>query len=444
MKNLLLILFLFFQALVNAQIISTVAGNGLGGYGGDGNPATNASIGGAGGIVFDVYGNYYFAEDNNSIRKVSSSGIISTIAGNGVTGNIGDGGSATAAEFNGPSFVAMDDSGNLFISDFYNNKIRKINFTTGIITTIAGNGIGTYGGDGGQATAASLYSPDGIAFDSYNNLYISDDANGRIRKVNTAGIITTIAGGGGGTTDGIQATSANISTNGGIWIDKYNNLYYCDNNKIRKINLVSGIINTVTGNGSSGFGGDGGLATNAELFFPRDIIVDAFGNMYISDVDNNRIRMVNSSGIINTIVGNGAGVFYGDGGPASAAEVYSPRGLALDSCSNLYIVDNGNYRIRKVAYSTCNALGSTEITNNNEISIYPNPVYDELNITNLKTPATYRLLSIVGAAAQQGTLKQGNNTISIQSIPNGMYMLEIIPLSFGEGQGEVVTKIVKQ
>jgi len=275
-------------------------------------------------------------------------------------------------------------------------------------------------------------------------LYISDDANQRIRKVNTTGIITTIAGGGVGTGDGIAATSAMIMPDGGLFIDKLNNLYYCDGNKIRKINLASGIISTIAGNGLSSFGGDGGLATNAALWFPRDIIIDPFGNLYISDVDNNRIRAVNSSGIINTIVGNGAGAFYGDGGPASAAEVYSPRGLALDSCSNLYIVDNGNYRIRKVAYSTCNALGSTEITNNNEISMYPNPTYDELNINNLKTPATYRLLSIVGAAVQQGGLKEGNNTISIQSIPNGMYMLEITPLSFVEGQGEVVNKIVKQ
>ena len=218
----------------------------------------------------------------------STTGIITTIAGNGIAGYSGDGGLATNAELNNPYGVAVDSNGNIYIADTNNNRIRKVNSTTGIITTIAGNGTAGYSGDGGLATNAELYYPYGVAVDSNGNIYIADTYNNRIRKVNsTTGIITTIAG-----------------------------------------------------NGTAGYSGDGGPATNAQLNYPYGVAVDSSGNIYIADTDNNRIRKVNSTtGIITTIAGNGNPGYSGDGGPATNAELYDPSGVAVDSNGNIYIAD---------------------------------------------------------------------------------------------------------
>jgi len=279
---------------------------------------------------------------------------IYTVAGNGVSGYSGDGGAATAAKLTLPAGVATDASGNVYVCDLWNNRIREVN-TSGIISTFAGNGTGSYSGDGGPATAATLSSPYGVAVDASGNIYIADYNNNRIRKVNTSGIISTFAGNGtaGYSGDGGAATAATISSPFDVAVDASGNVYFSDtgNDVIRKVN-TSGIISTIAGNGTTGFSGDGGLATAAELNFPRGVAVDASGNVYIADASNNRIRKVNTSGIISTIAGNGGGGFSGDGGLATAAALNGPAGVAVDASGHIYISDANNYRVRELKSTT--------------------------------------------------------------------------------------------
>src|SRR6267143_711547 len=276
---------------------------------------------------------------------------INTVAGGGA----GDGGAATSASLNFPSGVALDASGNLYIADQYNHRIRKVAAATGIITTVAGNGSPTFAGDGGAATSASLWSPTGVALDASGNLYIADYNNHRIRKVAAAtGIITTVAGNGGASFagDGGAATSASLNYPFGVALDASGNLYIADqsNYRIREVAAATGIITTEAGNGSPGFAGDGGAATSASLSFPRSVALDAGGNLYIADYFNQRIRKVDAaSGIITTVAGNGGiGAFAGDGGTATSASLNRPSGVALDASGNLSIADSFKQRIRKV------------------------------------------------------------------------------------------------
>ena len=332
-------------------IITTVAGNGTVNYGGDGGPATSASLYNPVGVAFDGTGNFYIADQqNHRIRKVATSGIITTAAGTGLFTFGGDGGAATAANLANPSGVAVDGTGNLYIADALNQRIRKVS-TNGIITTVAGTGTAGFGGDGGAATAANLNNPVGVAVDGAGNLYIADSQNHRIRKVATSGIITTVAG--NGTTsnsgDGGLATASGFNYTAGVALDGTGNLYIADqgNHRIRKV-ATNGIITTVAGNGTAGYSGDGGAATAANLANPASVVVDGTGNLYIADFGNNRIRKVSTSGIITTVAGNGSHGFSGDGGLATAAVLDNPFNVAVDGMGNLYISDSGNQRVRKV------------------------------------------------------------------------------------------------
>jgi len=332
-------------------IITTVAGNGILGYSGDGGPATSASLGYLAGVQVDAGGNLYIADTSyHRIRKVDTSGIITTVAGNGTWGYSGDGGLATNASLWGPHGVAVDTGGNLYIADLVNHRIRKVD-TSGIITTVAGNGTYGYSGDGGPATNASLWWPSGIAVDANGSLYIADIGNHRIRKVDTSGIITTVAGNGNSvySGDGGPATNASLRDPADVAVDASGNLYIADrdNQRIRKVDTL-GIITTMAGNGTYGYSGDGGPATSASLWLPPDVAVDASGNLYIADSDSQRIRKVDTSGIITTVAGNGTRGYGGDGGPATNASLRYPEGVALDANGNLYIADTRNERIRKV------------------------------------------------------------------------------------------------
>ncbi len=338
-------------ALPDNPTITTVAGNGTADYSGDGGPAALAALDEPCGVAVDFSGNLYIAAyHNNRIRKVSASGIITTVAGNGTVGFSGDGGRAASAQLYLPSGVALDASGNLYIADKGNNRIRKVS-ASGIITTVAGNGTGGYGGDGGPATSAQLSGPFAVTLDAAGNLYIADWTNQRIRRVSTSGVITTVAGNGaadyGG--DGGPATSAPMYYPCGMAVDASGNLYFADNgnNRVRKVS-TSGIITTVAGNGTGGYGGDGGAATAAQLWGPVGVALDSSGNLYIAEALNNVIRKVNASGIITTVVGNGTGGYSGDGSAAASAQLSEPYSIALDSAGNLYIADVRNQRIRKV------------------------------------------------------------------------------------------------
>ena len=333
-------------------IITTVAGNGNYNFSGDGGAATNAAFAYPAVVVVDGNGNLFIADrNNNRIRKVNVSGIITTVVGSG-SGFSGDGGAATNAALNQPWGVAVDNSGNLFIVDRFNNRIRKVD-TNGIITTVAGNGSSSFSGDGGAATNAALNYPFGVAVDAGGNLFIADTSNNRIRRVDANGIIMTVAGNGTNSFfgDGGAATNAALNYPFSIAVDAGGNLFIADynNSRIRKVD-ANGIIATVAGNGINNlFLGDGGAATNAALAYPSSVAVDAIGNLFIADFVENRIRQVDTNGIIATVAGNGINYsFSGDGGAATNAALYDPESVAVDAGGNLFIADQGNNRIRKV------------------------------------------------------------------------------------------------
>lgn len=340
---------------VYAQNIYTVAGNGVSAYTGNGGQATAASIGWPEEVKVDPSGNFYISEfSTNADRKVSPAGIINADAGNSTAGFSGDGGPGSAAELNIGYGCAIDGIGNLYVCDFSNNRIRKVN-VAGIISEVAGNGVGGYSGDGGQATAAEVNGPASLACDGANNVYIGDWYNNRIRKINVStGIITTVAGTGvaGFSGDGGPANVAEIQDPEGINFDPAGNLYIADtyNYRIRKVLAGSGTIITIAGNGVSGYAGDGGQATAASFSFPRGASVDpATGNVFIADQGSQRVRKITvSTGIVTSYAGNGIGGFSGDGGPATAAEFDDPCKTFVDVVGNVYVADLFNSRIRKI------------------------------------------------------------------------------------------------
>jgi sugar lactone lactonase YvrE len=336
--------------------INTVAGSGSFGFSGDNGPATAAGFNSPRGMAFDAAGDLFIADGgDNRVREVNHiTGVITTVAGNGTGGYSGDNGLATAAELNDPTSVAFDAAGDLFIAETGDNRIREVNHATGIITTVAGNGTGGYNGDTIAATAAELNEPDGVAIDAAGDIFIADQWNDRIREVNhVTGVITTVAGTGSGGFNGnnIQATAAELFFPEGIALDAAGDIFIADqwNDEIREVNHVTGIITAVAGTGSSGFTGDNGPATAAELNNPFGVALDAAGDIFIADHNNNRIREVNhATGVITTVAGNGSSGFTGDNGPATAAELNSPTEVVVDSAGDLLIADQSNQRVREV------------------------------------------------------------------------------------------------
>ena len=352
MKRILVFLLLTsFIGSAQTGYIKTVVGSGTAAYTGDGGSATAAALKSPSAIALDRSGNKYIADEaNHCIRKVNASGVITTIAGNGTPGFSGDGGPATGARFNNPGGVAIDRLGNIYIADQFNNRVRKIN-TSGTIVTFAGNGTAGYSSDSIMATAAALFNPGSIAIDSAGNVYIADAGNNRIRMVDTSGMIYTYAGTGtsGYSGDYGVATGATLYQPKGITIDNSGYLYIADNgnNCIRKIDNFN-IINTIAGTGSAGFSGDGGAANSATLSGPVGVAVNARGDVFVADAGNNRIRRVDTSGFITTIAGIGTAGFSGDGAAATAAMISYPSGLAIDNSGNLFLADQANNRIRYV------------------------------------------------------------------------------------------------
>jgi len=330
--------------------ITTVAGTGAAGFSGDGGAATNAMLWQPAGVAIDRLGNMFIADYlNDRVRKVNASGTITTIAGGGA-GGLGDGGPATNGSLHYPAALAFDHSGNLFIVDVYGQRIRKVS-TNGIITTVAGNGAAAFAGDGGPATNASIYYPSGVAVDGVGNLFIGDQFNQRVRKVSPSGIITTVAGNGAAaySGDGSAATNASLNRPFGVAVDSAGNLFIGDqlNQRVRRVD-TNGIITTVAGNGIVSYSGDGGPATNASINNPTGVAVDGSGSLFIADDLNNRVRKVDVSGIITTVAGNGGGGYSGDGGSPTNASINNPSGVTPDGAGNLLIADYLNQRVRKV------------------------------------------------------------------------------------------------
>jgi trimeric autotransporter adhesin len=396
------------RKMTPAGIITTVAGNDAVGYRGDGGDARLALLNSPEGVTVDSVGNIYIADsDNHCIRKVSSDGIITTIAGSAEWSYSGDDSRAASAELRRPTGIAADAAGNLYIADASDNRIRKVtpdsviitaagNGTSelfsrfsgrlgrdgqdkessvtvdsggnlyvadawhdrirkvapdGVITTIAGDGTTGHEGDGSQVALLRLNNPRDVTVDSAGNLYFAETDGHRICKITPDGVISIVAGNGdeGFYGDGGKATSAPLLGPRGVVVDSGGNLYIADSwaDRIRKV-AFDGVISTIAGNGKRGYSGDGKKAVLAKLGRPTGIAVDSAGNLYIADASNNRIRKVNPDGVITTVVGNGTQGFSGDGGRAIKAKLNFPLGIAADAAGILYIADTGNHRIRKV------------------------------------------------------------------------------------------------
>lgn len=335
--------------------ISTIAGNGTRGFGGDGGAALSASLNVPTDVTVDATGNVYIVDQgNHRIRKVTPDGTIRTVAGSGSPGFSGDGGPAVQATLNSPSAIKIDKAGNILIADRDNHRIRKVNATDGRITTMAGNGNAGFGGDGQQALVASLNKPSGVTVDASGNIFVADKDNHRIRRVSADGMISTVAGSGtlGYNGDVLPATEARLNFPSAVAVDANGLLLIADywNFRVRRVNLRDNSIRTLTGTGNDRFGGDGQVAATASVSFPAGITADATGNVFITDKGNQRIRKINqATAIIQTVAGSGNVGFCGDGLKAEGACFYNPTGLTVDDKGNFYLVDQGNQRIRRIS-----------------------------------------------------------------------------------------------
>lgn len=402
-----------------AQVVTTVAGTGATTLSGDGGPATAAGVYAPCGTVKDKNGNLYIAENgSNVVRRVNSSGVITTWAGTGTAGFAGDGGPAALAQLSNLRGIAIDTSGNIYIMDTQNYRIRKVD-ASGIITTVAGNGVAAYAGDGGFATSASFDWCESIAVGIDQSIYIGDQLNHVVRKVGVNGIISTYAGDGSpfASGDGGLATQAGIGTPTSLSIDKNNTLYLSGDNVIRRVNS-NGIITTYAGTGLTGFAGDGGPAVSAKFDWPDKISLDDIGNLYIYDRFNNRVRRVDTFGIINTIAGDGFNGFAGDGGPPLLAEFNNVQGLYCSSNNELFISDFDNHRVRKIT----GVIGVASLCEKTPFKMGPNPASTELHVESSSMDDAWRILDAMGHEIRA---QNKNGIIDVRSFCNGIYFLTI-------------------
>lgn len=431
MRSALFFLLLITSMVAHAQIniITTIAGTGVAGFSGDGGRAIDAEFDHPNQVCVDKFGSILIADAfNNRIRKIDAGGNITTTAGKGTgTGSYsGDGGVATNANLWIPDGICSDTMGNIYIADGNNHRIRKVTISTGVITTVAGNGIAGNSGDGNPATNAELNGPEGVAVDKAGNIYICNLFSNNIRKVNvTTGLITTVAGtsSSGYSGDGELAIHAQLSGPGQPIIDSAGNIIFTDvdNSVIRKILSSTGIITTIAGIGTAGYSGDGGPATNAKLHEPYGICFDKNWNIYFAEYWNGAIRKIDAvSGIITTVAGNGTQGYSGDGGLATNAQL-KPNGVVVDANNNIIIADYLNHRIRKV-YSNVGVGGIEKAAT---IIVYPNPASNAVTIVHAES-STVSIYNLSGQEVFKAAIDAERSSLDVSQLPTGNYVLKII------------------
>ena len=340
-------------------IISTIAGTGEKGYTGDGGQATAALLNNPFDLAFDPAGNLCFSDTyNHCIRRIDArSGVITTIAGCGERGFAGDGGPAVQARMDQPYGIVIDRTGNIYVADRLNGRVRRIDGASGVITTLAGDGSGKFSGDGGKSDRSGMAEPNGLALDrEHRRLFIADVADHRVRVIDLAsGIITTFAGTGEARHDGDGGAAAAAGVFGAraVALAPDDSLYVLERQGSSLRRVHDGIIDTVAGTGARGFAGDGQDAHQAVFDAPKEMAVDAAGNVFIVDTENHVIRLIDAqSWIVTTIAGTGKAGPEGDGGPATAAGLARPHGAVVGADGALYIGDSENHRVRKLVRRT--------------------------------------------------------------------------------------------
>jgi hypothetical protein len=454
MKKLIVTTCLFFVLFTlyaqTSPIISTLAGNGTPGYSGDNGPATAAQLKSPWGLAVDDAGNVYVGDINRVVRKVSVAGIITTFAGNGTSGYSGDNGPATAAEIVYSPCITTDKKGNIYIGDKF--RVRKVD-AAGIITTFAGNGVSSISGDGGPATAASIGSPSGLCSDDTGNIYISA-GGGNVRKIDTFGIIHAFAGGGATYTEGGPATAAHLMGSSQITMDNMGNLYISGQTNIYRVS-TAGIITSVAGSFGNGYRGDNGPATSAWLNNTSGVAADKCGNIYIADGGDNLIRVVNDLGIITRFAGTGYGMdtamsgliggYTGDGGPATAAELFRPINICLDKHGSIYFTEVNNNIVRYIHMDSCmRAISHVAVTGpaafKEGLAVYPNPSTGTFTVivqSASKEAVHITICNMVGMKVGEYDAMTNETWRPEHSIPPGVYLLHA-----SMGHGRYVEKIV--
>ena len=416
-KYYVLLLFMICTYLVQGQIITTIAGTGSSGFSGDGGVATAARLNLPFNLTFDKSDNIYIADTyNNSIRKIDSeTGIISTI--------IGTADKKLISELKTPTGLTFDNYQNLYIADLANLRIRKVNLETGSRMTLVGQRSETESPN----INAPLGGPFNVVFDKVGNLYISINGDSKVSKVDfSTGKISTVAGTGiaGFSGDGVLAKESQLSNPTGLALDGKGNLFISDsgNERIRKVDLSTGIISTVAGTGVTGFSGDGIEATKTQLSNPLGLAVDNQGDLFVVDRGNNRVRKINSStGIITTIAGTGEEGYSGDGELARNAKLSNPTGLAFNNQGDLYVVDRGNNRIRKISGLTSNA---EELELESSLLVYPNPSTDKITI-ELKNNLELKSATLFDIRGKQVKVQMTDKTLNVSRLPRGIYVLRL-------------------
>lgn len=431
-------------------IIHTIAGTGTAGYNGDAIPATTAHLNFPYGMAVNQMGHVVISDmDNNRVRLIQSAesgGLIYTIAGTGVVGYSGDGGPATLAQINNPQGIYWDALGNVFFADAWNHRVRKI-ATSGTITTIAGNGTATSAGDGGPATAAGVYHPSGIFADTLGNMYIAEMMGHRIRKVSPSGIITTVAGTGvmGYSGDGGPATMAQIRYPKGVCVDRFGNILFADtdNQVVRKVNVTTGIISTIAGTpGVAAYGGDGGPATAAKFNFLQAIFLDPAGNLYIGDCVNNRVRKIKCDAPVVAAIAGPDSVCVGATITLSSATtggVWATAG-GHATVTSAGVVTGGSVGMDTIRYSVVNTCSVTQVVravyvksctsglpdvSSKKTVISPNPAKNELNIAAAEPIRKLVITNISGQVVYSSAPNIMQVRVSVERLPVGNYFVSV-------------------